>query len=144
MLAAQDFQKENYGKTLQNIFKNVSFNILLFTFGKNIYILYKIVLKIKIKASAFLYIKDINGNCSIKHTYFFQRTFQFTGVNIGCYSALSTLLNPIISEYFPVSMSYIFILENVKLVTVDIFVNIYYIFPYYTTLKSLLMIHREQ
>lgn len=35
MLAAQDLQKENYGKTLQNIFKNVSFNILLFTFGKN-------------------------------------------------------------------------------------------------------------
>lgn len=106
--------------------------------------IYIIVLKIKIKASAFLYIKDIHGNCSIKHTYFFQRTFQFTGVNIGCYSALSTLLNPIISEYFPVSMSYFFILENVKLVTVDIFVNIYYIFPYYTTLKSLLMIHREQ
>lgn len=73
MLAAQDFQKENYGKTLQNIFKNVSFNILLFTFGKNYIYLYTciIVLKIKIKASAFLYIKDIHGNCSIKHTYFF-------------------------------------------------------------------------
>lgn len=35
MLAARDLQKENYGKTLQNIFKNVSFNILLFTFGKD-------------------------------------------------------------------------------------------------------------